>query len=183
MNSANSIIRSLSVLIALVFISGSASAEDSDLVLGAELLAPLKADLKQALMGGMKEGPVSAITACKDKAPAITNALSVDGIEIGRTSHRLRNPANVAPDWADDILQAYLQESSDRTPAIVHLPDDRLGYVEPIMLQAMCLACHGEILSPEVATRIEAAYPDDQATGFEVGDLRGVYWVEFSADE
>jgi hypothetical protein len=183
LNSANVVFRSLSVLIALVFISGSALAEDSELARGAELLAPLKANLKQALMGGMKEGPVKAISACKDQAPAITNALSIDGIEMGRASHRLRNPANVAPDWADNILQAYLQEGSDRTPTVVQLPDDRLGYAEPIMLQAMCLACHGEVLSSEVASRIEAAYPDDQATGFVVGDLRGVYWVEFSADE
>jgi hypothetical protein len=173
----------LSVLVALVFISGPALTGDSDLARGAELLAPLKANLKQALVGGMKEGPVNAISACKDQAPAITNALAVNGIETGRTSHRLRNPANVAPDWADNILQAYLQEDSDRTPTVVHLPDDRLGYVEPIMLQAMCLACHGEVLSPEVAARIEEAYPEDQATGFEVGDLRGVYWVQFPADE
>jgi hypothetical protein len=183
LNSARFVILSWPVLIALVFLSQAALPEDSDLARGAELLAPLKADLKQALMGGMKEGPVSAITVCKDKAPAITNALSVDGVDIGRSSHRLRNPANVAPDWADNILQAYLQEDSDRTPTVVQLPDDRLGYVEPIMLQAMCLACHGEVLSPEVAARIEEAYPDDQATGFAVGDLRGVYWVQFPADE
>ena len=183
MNSARFVILSWPVLIALIFLSQAALPEDSDLAQGAELLAPLKAEMKQALMGGMKEGPVNAIGACKVQAPAITAALSVDGVEMGRSSHRLRNPANVAPDWADNILQAYLQEDSDRTPVVVPLPDDRLGYVEPIMLQTMCLACHGEVLSPEVAARIDKAYPDDQATGFEVGDLRGVYWVQFPADE
>ena len=30
---------------------------------------------------------------------------------------------------------------------------------------------------PDVAAHIAQAYPEDQATGFEVGDLRGVFWV------
>jgi hypothetical protein len=59
---------------------------------GAELLMPLKRNLKQALMAGMQQGPVHAIGACKDQAPEITNALAVEGIQIGRTSHRLRLP-------------------------------------------------------------------------------------------
>ena len=54
-----------------------------------------------------------------------------------------------------------------------------MGYAEPIIVQPLCLSCHGNVLAPEVANHIEEAYPDDQATGFEIGDLRGVYWVAF----
>ena len=54
-----------------------------------------------------------------------------------------------------------------------------MGYVEPIVMQPMCLTCHGESLAPEIAARISEVYPDDQATGFKVGDFRGVFWVEF----
>jgi hypothetical protein len=65
----------------------------------------------------------------------------------------------------------------------VELSDTRLGYVEPIFLQPVCLTCHGETLAPDVASRIEELYPDDQATGFAVGDFRGLFWVEYPATD
>ena len=160
-----------------------ARTERAEAARGAELLAPLKNSLKQALMEGMQEGPVNAISVCKEQAPAIADSLSVDGIEIGRTSHRLRNPANVAPGWVNATLQSYLQEVGDRVPRVVSLPDNREGYVEPIVTQPLCVACHGGNLAPEVAAQIKEMYPEDAATGFEVGDLRGVFWVEYSAPE
>jgi hypothetical protein len=167
----------------LVFVSGTAQTQESEFTHGAELLAPLKKELKQALVAGMQKGPVNAVSVCKVQAPAITDSLAVEGIRIGRTSHRLRNPANSAPDWVDTVLQTYLREGLDRAPTLVPLANDRLGYVEPITLQPLCATCHGTTLAPDVAAHIREAYPEDEATGFEVGDLRGVYWVEYPATE
>ena len=59
------------------------------------------------------------------------------------------------------------------------LPNGRSGYVEPILLQPLCTACHGEKISKEVAIIIDEMYPEDQAVGFKTGDLRGVFWVEY----
>ncbi len=166
------------------------TAHSSDLTLtgedtvarGAELLLPFKQDLKHALVSGLEEGAVHAISVCKEQAPAIANALSTDGVKIGRTSHRLRNPANQPPGWVSDILENYLQADSEPAPMISHLPNNRVGYAEPIMVQPLCLACHGKVLAPDVAARINESYPGDAATGFEVGDLRGLYWVEFPTE-
>ena len=47
------------------------------------------------------------------------------------------------------------------------------------MVQPLCLNCHGVELAPDVAGRIAELYPEDRATGFEAGELRGVFWVEF----
>ena len=171
------------ILLVLVFVSGPALTQETEPARGAELLAPMKMELKQALMAGMQQGPLNAISVCKIQAPAIADALSVEGIQMGRTSHRLRNPANSAPDWVDTVLKTYLSEDLDRAPRLVTLSNDRLGYVEPIVLQPLCLACHGKSLAPDVAAKIKEAYPEDQATGFDVGDLRGVYWVEYPATE
>jgi hypothetical protein len=33
-----------------------------------------------------------------------------------------------------------------------------------------------------VAAQISELYPADKAIGFEAGDLRGVFWLEFSGD-
>lgn len=79
----------------------------------------------------------------------------------------------------EPILARYLEQPGDRAPQSVALGDDRRGYVEPILLQPLCLTCHGASLAPELQSRIDELYPDDRATGFEVGDLRGVFWVEY----
>jgi len=126
----------------------------------------------------MAQGPVHAIGACNTQAPAIAEASSKAGVKVGRASHRLRNPANVAPDWVQPILDAYVADAGDRAPRTVSLGGGRAGYVEPILVQPLCLTCHGESLAPEVAAHIDALYPDDAATGFALDDLRGVWWVE-----
>lgn len=148
---------------------------------GAELLLPFKSQLKNALLTGIEQGPANAIGACRDEAPTIAANLSIDGVALGRSSHRLRNPANVAPVWVADVLNTYLQAESEHEPVALELPDRRQGYVEPIIMQPLCLTCHGENLSPAIAATIDQEYPRDEATGFEVGDLRGVFWVEFPA--
>ncbi len=158
---------------------GTALLEDPQADRGAELLAPFKKELKAALTLGMQGGVTNAISVCKDQAPALAAAFSVDGVVMGRSSHRLRNPANNAPSWVNDIVDDYLGSDSARQPATVALEGGRLGYVEPILIQPVCLACHGETLAPEVATTIAEEYPEDRATGFSVGDLRGVFWVEY----
>jgi hypothetical protein len=179
MNNIRFVVASGLVLVLLACTSETIQEQGVESARGAELLAPFKKDLKQALVTGMQKGPLSAIGVCKDQAPAIAESLSTEGVQMGRTSHRLRNPDNSAPEWVDTILQAYLGEEQGRAPRLVTLPNDRLGYVEPIATQPLCLACHGKSLAPDVAAHIAEAYPEDQATGFEADDLRGVFWVEY----
>ncbi len=40
-----------------------------------------------------------------------------------------------------------------------------------------CLMCHGSGLDPALKAEIERLYPDDQATGFKAGELRGAFTV------
>ncbi len=144
-----------------------------------EYLAPFKKELMGALKAGLAEGPAAAIDACRIEAPAIAERHARDGVRIGRSSHRLRNPDNTAPDWVNPILSAWLTSDS-REAVVVEIDADRLGYIEPIIAQPLCLTCHGEALAPAIGERLEALYPDDKATGFSAGDLRGVFWVEFA---
>ena len=112
----------------------------------------------------------------------IAGNLSNGGVAMGRTSHRLRNPDNDGPDWATTVLEQYLQAGAAFAPQTIVLDDGQTGYVEPIVTQPMCLACHGAELSPVVQAALDTHYPADQATGFEVGDLRGVFWVSYPAN-
>ena len=144
---------------------------------GAVLLAPFKANLKNELVTSMQSGIDDAIAACNTAAPAIAESLSVDGVVMGRSSHKLRNPANAAPDWVAPAIDDYL--AGQTQPVSVDLENGRHGYIEPIMTQPMCLTCHGPELQPEVAQKLAELYPEDEATGFAAGDFRGVFWVEF----
>ena len=170
--------RALAALIVAATVALPAAADD-DATRAAAYLAPFKQDLMGALKAGLAEGPAAAIDACRIEAPAIADRHSGDGVRIGRSSHRLRNPSNATPDWVSPTLNAWLA-SEDRTPVVVGIDADRLGYIEPIIAKPLCLTCHGETLAPAISERLEALYPDDQATGFSAGDLRGVFWVEFA---
>lgn len=147
---------------------------------GAALLQPFKARLKSALQQGMAEGPGAAINACRVQAPQIAAGLSQDGVRMGRSSHKLRNPANQGPAWVEPLLKRYSTAPTTAGPVVAALPAGRVGYVEPIYVQPQCLACHGESLAPSVAAQLRALYPEDRATGFAAGDFRGVFWVEFA---
>ncbi len=42
---------------------------------------------------------------------------------------------------------------------------------------APCLICHGENIDPGLHAKIKGRYPEDEATGFKEGDLRGAFSV------
>jgi hypothetical protein len=137
------------------------------------LAAGLFAELVAALGKG---GPTGAIPVCKDRAPEIARAVGREkGVRIGRTSFRLRNPANEPPPWAAPIL-----DERPAGPVHVELEGGSLGILFPIVTAAPCVQCHGpsERIAPEVREALRASYPRDAATGFSEGDLRGWFWVE-----
>ncbi|MEL7535907.1 MAG: DUF3365 domain-containing protein [Pseudomonadota bacterium] len=154
---------------------------NTEFATGAALLAPFKRDLKTALQRGLTDGPVAAVAACQLEAPTLAATHGNDTLRVGRTSHRLRSSANTAPDWVEPILRDYLADPQAAAPVTRTLDDGSEGYVEPIRMQPLCVVCHGAALAPDVAARIAELYPDDKATGFTVGDLRGVFWAEYPA--
>lgn len=144
----------------------------------AEVVTPFKQKLMATLGAALKESPVHAIDVCQLEAPMIAAALNQDGIRIGRSSHRLRNPGNAPSPWQEAAITHYLNNPDDRAPQVYHLDNEHVGYAEPIIAMPMCLACHGSELSPEVQAALAEKYPQDQATGFADGELRGIFWVE-----
>ena len=152
---------------------------------GAVLLMPFKAKLKNELVTSMQSGLDEAIAACNTAAPAIAKSLSIEGVEMGRSSHKVRNPDNVAPEWLAPYVQKWADSgiTNDEEVRLVsilsRLEGGRHGYAEPIFVQPLCLTCHGETLAPDVAAKIAELYPNDRATGFRTSDFRGVFWVEF----
>jgi len=159
----------------------TAAQESAWLAEGAAIVAPYKLELKAALMASLADGPAEAIDVCRLQAPRISQDLAVNGIQIGRTSHRLRNPDNAPRDWVRPLLADYAQGNGEPQAQVTLLPGDRIGYVEPITVMAPCLLCHGSEIPSKAAQRITELYPEDEATGFAADDFRGLFWVEFPA--
>lgn len=146
-------------------------------------LQPLKEQLVDALTGALQEGsPESAIAVCRDEAPKIAAELSLDGVQMGRTSHKLRNPDNAPQPWVEPLLAAYLKDPENSKPRAVRLDDSTIGYVEPIYAMSFCLSCHGPSIEPALQETIQSLYPEDQATGFHMNDIRGLFWVTLPSD-
>jgi len=172
-------------LLALSLAAGCAHAPppvpEADVARAREALAPLKQKLLGALTQAMAEGgPERAIDVCRVEAPAIARAVATEGVELGRTSHRLRNPANAPRPWVEPLLAEYVADPAGAAPRGVRLAGGGIGYVEPIRTMRMCLKCHGEDVAEAILERVRLQYPGDRAVGFREGDLRGLFWVEIA---
>lgn len=152
-------------------------------------ITALATGLKQELGASMQAGgPVAAINTCKIKAPEITDKLNSEGsIQIKRTSLRLRNPNNVPDHWEQKVLNSFEEQLSSGTPInelvysekITNENQTRLRMMRAIPMQAICLSCHGDkqTMRKELVSALEQDYPNDLATGFSVGEIRGAFSV------
>jgi len=175
--------RSLAVVAVLTACANTTPVSDADMTRAAGALQPLKRELRAALTGALEEGgPERAIEVCQLRAPEIARVAATRGAVLGRTSHRLRNPENAPEPWMSDFLGEYLANPGDNEPRAVRLASGEIGYVEPIRMKGICMRCHGDSIEPGVKDRLRALYPEDQATGFTRGELRGIFWVKLPAD-
>jgi hypothetical protein len=176
------------VLVAAALCIGTAAAqEDPRAARGRELAGALQQELGARLTAAIGSGgPVNAIGVCNVEAPAIAAQLSTSaGAQVGRTSLKVRNPANAPDDDARATLQsfesAWRRDTSAPPESFTVAADGSARYMKAIPTQPLCVICHGATLAPEVAAAIEARYRNDAATGFAVGDLRGAFLIDWPA--
>jgi len=143
----------------------------------------LKIELQAAMKAG---GPVKAIEVCNTVAPSIANAQSQEsGLTIRRTALKLRNPDNAPDDFERKVLEKFVADiAADKDPkklayteAVKTDDGTVLRFMKAIPTGELCLKCHGGNVAPEVKAAISKLYPEDQATGFKAGELRGAFSV------
>lgn len=142
----------------------------------------LKGELVAALESG---GPVEAIAVCNERAPELARqAAAGSGWSLGRTSLKLRNPDNAPDAWETAVLRNFdARAAAGEDPAQIEFSAvvDQQGRRTYRFMKAIptaekpCLACHGSNLAPQVRARLDALYPDDRATGYEAGEIRGAF--------
>jgi hypothetical protein len=149
----------------------------------AEFGKRLLAELQKAMTAG---GPVAAIEVCNLEAPEIASQVSREkGMTVRRTSLKLRQPANKPDDWELQQLLSFEQrKAAGENPAAIESGSfvesngkRQFRYMKAIPTGELCLTCHGSAIAPAVAERLKALYPDDAATGFHLGDLRGAFTI------
>ncbi len=154
---------------------------------GISAIKQLGGALKSELKAKMKEDPtgVKAADFCAQSAEKITkeiNSKLPENIRVRRTSLKTRNTAN-KPDTVDTrVMDVFAKELAAKqiSPSTIKVveADGATRVYKPLVTQKVCLKCHGSNISPEIARIIKEKYPDDQATGFKEGDLRGMIVAE-----
>lgn len=152
-----------------------------------EFFSTLKGELETAISSG---GPASAVVVCNARAPVIAAEMSAKtGWDVARTSLKLRNPRLNAPDeWERAVLLDFEQRHAAgedvRSIAYAETVESdgqkTFRFMKAIPTSEVCLTCHGTEIQPEIVSAIDAAYPDDEAKGFELGDIRGAFTLSKS---
>ena len=159
-----------------------------EVVASREVVQKFSATLKEALQQAVQSGgPVNGIAVCHDQAGQIATDLGQQlGMLVGRTSLKIRNPANAPDNWELAVLKQFEARKAQGEPAdtleFSAVIDDEQGrktfrYMKAIPTAAPCLTCHGAAINPEVDARLKALYPNDQARGFKEGELRGAFTI------
>jgi hypothetical protein len=153
---------------------------------GREVAGATFTALSGALQKAMEQGGVSkAVPLCNLAALPITDSLSaIHGCEIRRTALRLRNPSNAPDDMERAVLAHYdslFSKASGAAPR-VELEEREARFFAPIPTADFCLSCHGSVgsqIAQSDYALISELYPEDRATDFAAGDLRGMWSITF----
>lgn len=141
--------------------------------------------LKGELQAAMKQGgPMAAVSVCNERAPEIAAQLSEEtGFTLRRTS--LKPRATPPTDWEREVLEQFEARRADGEPPkaiewheVTNADGGKqLRYMKAIGTQGVCLTCHGTDIDPALKAKIDKLYPEDQAVGFEEGDIRGAFSI------
>jgi hypothetical protein len=153
--------------------------------LTAKLAATLMPRLQQEIAA---HGTAQALTVCAEVAQPMTAEAAAEGASMRRVSLRARNFAD-RPDPFERRVLEELQAAHvagtlpvERYEIVDSAEGREMRYFKPIVVQPLCLRCHGEPASfePEARARLAELYPDDEAVGYREGDLRGAVSVRIA---
>lgn len=162
--------------------------QDQGKKIASQFFKELVSELRKGMRGG---GPVNAIGVCNVEAPKIAARVSAETAwKVGRTSLKLRNPANKPDEWELSVLKKFQAktEAGENPRDLVYSEIVEVdGYkvfrmMKGIPTGGVCLNCHGPNVKPKVRQKLAELYPEDQATGFAKGTLRGAFTLSKPLD-
>lgn len=183
-----------SLLIATTFMIGLGNTSHGEDVMDTDVLRARSAcrELGEVLKGKMQDAVqrhsfTGALAVCREAAPALASDISEKrGLTIRRTSMKVRNPGNRADAWEQSglaSLEAGIAAGADPSQAEVYdrvtndEGDVEFRYLKAIIVEPLCLSCHGEVLDDTMTRELLTHYPHDEAVGYRPGNLRGAFSV------
>ena len=154
---------------------------------GRKIAGSAKVALKKELKKAIKEGGLEhAVEFCHTRALEITDSISLaEQVIIKRLAMKNRNSINEMTKDESNIYKGYVLNHISGINMKSMVSWDEVGqpvYFNPIITEASCLNCHGTIgkeVNPDIAAKIAELYPDDKATEFKLGDIRGMWSITF----
>lgn len=151
----------------------------------------IAAKAQQVLLSNVAEqmklgGPVGALDFCNEKAIPLTDSVSeAFSKKIQRLTDKTRNSDNAIVNAIDQKAWNEIKELMADTNTNKHLilsEDSAIYYYKAIPIgMPTCLMCHGNkqtAIAPETLEAIAKKYPNDQATGYAMGELRGMWKIK-----
>jgi hypothetical protein len=136
----------------------------------------------------LEKGYAGAIDFCNLNALAISTHYEEKDIKIKRISFQIRNQENQPDKNEVKQLEYFLQlAKSGSLPSskLVVEENGRVHYYKPIILQTLCLNCHGKPgteVNAETLAILQKKYPADEAMGYANGEWRGLWHLTFEPD-
>ncbi len=154
---------------------------------GKEIIVKTGETLTKELKSKISEGGIeTAINYCNVAALPLTDSIAnLYAVKVRRVSDKIRNPANAPDSLENSVISDYKISLSKGESLQAKLINENgsIRFMAPIILNDLCLKCHGtpdENISSNDRAIILMAYPKDQAIGYKVGELRGIWSVTFS---
>lgn len=147
-----------------------------------KIIGDMSSSLQVSLREAIRDNSIDfAIDVCSHLAPEIAAAHSKEGWTVKRVSDKYRNPDNAADSIELEMLAQFASAAPPDSIGRWAMTENGLTYeyFKPIKTGAVCLNCHGpsEALVAGVRERLHELYPNDRATGYAAGDLRGMVVV------
>lgn len=131
-----------------------------------------------------EQGYYESVRYCNENALRLTDSLSQHfGIKAKRTSLKIRNPKNAPDSLEKKVLEMYATTLSKK-PTIIPVKNG-IQFFTPIYIAPICLNCHGKPYQdiPDVTMKaLQKWYPNDEATNYELYDIRGMWSIFFPSD-
>ncbi|HIE40902.1 MAG TPA: DUF3365 domain-containing protein [Thiomicrorhabdus sp.] len=146
-----------------------------------QFLGQLKPELQKSMKS---QGAAKTVAFCHTKAPEIAKSIAQQtGWDINRVSLKPRGE-NATPDqWEAAVLKRFNNQVANGVPpktiefsAIVKTGGQtEYRYMKAIPTGNVCLACHGSKIAPPIQDTLQQLYPNDSATGYSKGQIRGAF--------
>lgn len=152
----------------------------------AELTDKVRGLLLKELEKGGYEG---AVDVCANVAQSITRDFNKKtGHSVRRVSLGYRNLNDAPDEYEQKLLERFDRENREKKlqseyyEVVSEQGRQYLRYAKPLIAAKMCLNCHGQLdeIAPRVRTILQRHYPDDKATGYHEGDVRGAVSVKIA---